>query len=111
MMISWNDFEKIDLRAGTIVEVEDFPEARRPSYKLWVDFGEEIGIKKTSAQITKLYTKEQLKNRQVICVTNFPPRQIGKFMSEVLITGFPNAAGEVVLASIDKDVPNGVKLF
>lgn len=110
-MISWNDFEKIDLRAGTIVEVEDFPEARRPSYKLWVDFGEEIGIKKTSAQITKLYTKDQLKNRQVICVTNFPPRQIGKFMSEVLITGFPNAAGEVVLASIDKEVPNGVKLF
>ncbi|MDQ3534973.1 MAG: tRNA-binding protein [Bacteroidota bacterium] len=110
-MISWNDFEKIDLRAGTIVEVEDFPEARRPSYKLWVDFGEEIGIKKTSAQITKLYTKAQLMNRQVICVTNFAPRQIGKFMSEVLITGFPNASGEVILASIDKEVPNGVKLF
>ena len=110
-MISWTDFEKVDLRAGTVVEVEDFPEARRPSYKLWIDFGDPIGVKKTSAQITKLYTKEELKNRQVICVTNFPPRQIGNFMSEVLLTGFPNAAGEVVLASIDKIVPNGVKLF
>ncbi|CAN5155308.1 tRNA-binding protein [soil metagenome] len=110
-MISWTDFEKVDLRAGTVVEVEDFPEARRPSYKLWIDFGESIGIKKTSAQLTKLYSKQDLKNRQVICVTNFPPRQIGTFMSEVLLTGFPNAAGEVVLASIDKNVPNGVKLF
>lgn len=110
-MISWNDFEKVDLRAGTIVQIEDFPEARRPSYKVWIDFGPEIGIKKTSAQITKLYTKEQLMNRQVICVTNFPPRQIGNFMSEVLLTGFPNALGEVVLANVDKEVPNGVKLF
>lgn len=110
-MISWNDFEKIDLRAGTIIDVEDFPEARRPSYKIWIDFGEDIGVKKSSAQITKLYTKEQLKNRQVICVTNFSPRQIGNFMSEVLITGFPNAKGEVVLANIDQVVPNGVKLF
>lgn len=110
-MISWTEFEKVDLRAGTVIEVEDFPEARRPSYKLWIDFGDPIGIKKTSAQITKLYSKEDLKNRQVICVTNFPPRQIGNFMSEVLLTGFPNASGEVVLASIDKNVPNGVKLF
>lgn len=110
-MITWTDFERVDLRAGTIVEVEDFPEARRPSYKLWIDFGEEIGIKKTSAQVTKLYTKEELKNRQVICVTNFPPRQIGKFMSEVLLTGFPNAAGDVVLAGMEREVPNGAKLF
>ncbi len=110
-MISWNDFEKVDLRAGTILTVEDFPEARRPSYKLWIDFGEEIGIKKTSAQVTKLYTKEQLQDRQVICVTNFPPRQVGKFMSEVLLTGFLNENGDVVLANIEREVPNGVKLF
>ncbi len=110
-MISWTDFEKVDLRAGTVVEVEDFPEARRPSYKIWIDFGEGIGIKKTSAQVTKLYSKEELKGRQVMCVTNFPPRQIGNFMSEVLLTGFPNASGDVVLASMERGVPNGVKLF
>lgn len=110
-MITWTDFEKVDLRAGTIVQVEDFPEARRPSYKIWIDFGEEIGIKKTSAQVTKLYSKEDLKNRQVMCVTNFPPRQVGNFMSEVLLTGFPDASGDVVLASMEREVPNGVKLF
>jgi tRNA-binding protein len=108
--ITWQDFEKIELRAGTIIEVNDFPKARKPAYKLLIDFGTEIGIKRSSAQITKLYTKEQLLGKQVICVTNFPPRQIADFMSEVLTTGFILEDGEVVLSEPQQKVPNGALL-
>ncbi|MFH1685412.1 MAG: tRNA-binding protein [Candidatus Micrarchaeota archaeon] len=108
MTISWNDFEKVELRVGTIVSVENFPEAKVPAYKLKIDFGE-FGIKKSSAQITKLYKKEDLFGRQVICVTNFAPKQIGPFISEVLTTGFYTEDG-VVLSEPDKNVPNGSKL-
>lgn len=105
--ITWQDFEKVELRAGTIIEVNDFPKARKPAYKLLIDFGSEIGTKRSSAQITKLYTKEQLLGKQVICVTNFPPRQIADFMSEVLTTGFILADGEIVLSEPQQKVPNG----
>ena len=108
--ITWQDFEKVELRAGTIIEVSDFPKARKPSYKLLIDLGEEIGIKHSSAQITKLYTKEELLGRQVLCVTNFPPRQIADFMSEVLTTGFILDDGEVVLSQIERKIPNGSRL-
>jgi tRNA-binding protein len=105
--ITWKDFEKVELRAGTIIEVNDFPKARKPAFKLMIDFGIEIGIKRSSAQITKLYTKQQLLGKQVICVTNFPPRQIADFMSEVLTTGFILENGEVVLSEPQQKVPNG----
>jgi len=105
--ITWQDFEKVELRAGTIIEVRDFPKARKPAYKLLIDFGLGIGVKRSSAQITKLYTKEELVGKQVICVTNFPPRQIADFMSEVLTTGFILEDGEVVLSEPQKKVPNG----
>jgi tRNA-binding protein len=108
--ITWQDFEKVELRAGTIVKVEDNLKARKPAYELWVDLGEELGIKKSSAQITKLYTKEELLSKQVLCVTNFPPRQIADFMSEVLVTGYVLPDGEVVLSTIERPVPNGTRL-
>ena len=109
--ITFNDFQKIEIRVGTIVDVQEFPEARRPAYKLWVDFGQEFGIRKTSAQVTKNYTKKSLMGRQVAAVMNFPSKQIGKFMSEILVLGFPDNSGEVVLISLDKTVPNGGRLF
>ncbi|AYQ33580.1 tRNA-binding protein [Runella sp. SP2] len=110
MDISWQDFEKVELRAGTIVQVEDFQKARKPAYKIWVDLGAEIGIKRSSAQVTKLYTKEELLGRQVICVTNFPPKQVADFMSEILVTGFVLPDGEVVLSQPERPVPNGARL-
>jgi tRNA-binding protein len=108
--IEWKEFEKVELRAGTIVEVHDFPEARRPAYRLAIDFGE-LGVKKSSAQITALYRKENLVGRQVICVVNFPPKRIGPFISECLTTGFADESGNVVLAQPERPVPNGSKLF
>ena len=108
--ISWNDFEKIELRVGTIASVEDFPEANKPTYKLSIDFGGELGVKRSSARIVDLYTKEQLLGKQVICVVNFPKKKIGPFESEVLTTGFYRENGDVVLAIPDQPVPNGSKL-
>jgi len=109
--ITFDDFLKVDIRVGTIVEAEDFPEARKPAYKMRIDFGPEIGIRKTSAQITSHYTIEDLVGRQVAAVVNFPARQIGPSISEVLTLGFPDANGEVVLIAIDKKVENGARLF
>ena len=108
--ISWEEFEKVELRVGTIVDVQDFPEARNPAYIVKADFGQDIGIKKASAQITDLYTKEALVGKQIVGVLNFPPKQIGPMRSEFLVTGFVQDSGEVVLAVPDKDVPNGLKL-
>lgn len=109
-IIKWHEFEKVELRVGTIVAVNDFPEARKPAYKVEVDFGPEIGIKKSSAQITELYQKEELLGRQIVGVVNFAPKQIGPFMSECLITGFYQEDGAVVLAVPERKVDNGAKL-
>ena len=108
--ISWNDFERVELRAGTILEVFDFPEARKPAYKIKVDFGE-FGIRTSSAQVTVHYSKEELLGRQIVGVINFPKKQIGKFMSEFLVTGFADAQGAIVLTTIERKVPNGSKLI
>ncbi|WP_207430046.1 tRNA-binding protein [Sabulibacter ruber] len=108
--ITWEQFTAVDLRTGTIVQAEEFPEARKPAYKLWVDLGE-LGIKKSSAQITKRYTLEELVGKQVICVTNFPAKQIGPWRSEVLVTGFEDEEGNIVLAQPQAQVPNGKRLI
>ncbi len=108
--IFWDDFEKVELRVGTIVEASEFPEARRPAYKLRVDFGE-FGIKTSSAQITKHYSLEELTGKQIIGVINFPKKQIGKFMSEFLVTGVADENGDIVLSAVERKVPNGTKLI
>ena len=110
-LIDFNDFLKVDIRVGCVIRAEPFPEARKPAIKLWVDFGGEIGVRKSSAQLTRHYTPDALVGRQVMAVVNFPPRQIGKFMSEVLVLGVPDAGGEVVLLKPDLDVPIGGRLF
>ncbi|NOY50970.1 MAG: tRNA-binding protein [Chlorobi bacterium] len=109
--INWDDFNKVDLRVGKIVDVEDFPQARKAAWKLKIDFGPEVGIKMSSAQITDLYTKDELLGKQIIGVVNFPPKQIGPFVSECLVTGFARENGEVVLAVPDKDSVLGAKLI
>ena len=108
--ITWDDFENVELRAGTIVAVEEFPEARRPAYKIQADFGPELGIRKSSAQVTHLYSREDLVGRQIIGVLNFPPKQIGPFLSEFLVTGFVGDDGSVVLAVPERPVENGSRL-
>ena len=111
MTIDYGDFSKVDIRVGKIIQADDFPEARNPAYKLKVDFGPDIGVKKTSAQITQNYERESLVGKQVAAVVNFPPKQIGPFMSEILVLGFPDDNQNVVLIAPDKNVPLGGKLF
>jgi tRNA-binding protein len=110
-VITWDDFTKVELRVGTVIEVMEFPEARKPAWKMRIDFGPEIGERVSSAQLKALYTKEELLGRQVIAVVNFPPKQIGPFRSEVLVTGFHDAEGRVVLVGPERAVPNGAKLL
>nr|WP_291117443.1 tRNA-binding protein [Flavobacterium sp. UBA6135] len=110
MMLTWEAFEKVEMRVGTILEVNDFPEARKPAYQLHIDFGTSIGILKTSAQITKRYPKEELVNRQIVAVVNFPKKQIGKFMSECLVLGAVGDEGDVVLLHPDSKVDNGMRI-
>ena len=109
--ITFDDFLKVDIRTGVVVDAQPYPEARKPAIKLWVDFGDELGIKKSSAQITKHYTPESVVGKRVMAVVNFPPRQIGKFMSEILVLGVPDDEGEVVLITPDKEVPKGGRLY
>ena len=109
-MLTWEEFEKIEMRVGTILEVNDFPEAHKPAYQLTVDFGKEIGIRKTSAQITQLYTKEVLEGRQIVAVVNFPKKQIGKFMSECLVLGAVGEGGDVILLAPDFKAANGLRI-
>jgi tRNA-binding protein len=110
-VIGFEDFMEVDIRVGTIVRAEPYPEARRPAFKLWVDFGAAIGVKKTSAQITRHYDLAELVGRQVAAVVNFPPKQIGKFLSEILVLGFPDGDGEVVMIGPDRPVPDGGRLY
>lgn len=110
-LISWADFEQVDVRVGTIVEAREFAAARRPAYQLLIDLGPEIGLKRSSAQITFHYQPQELLGRQVLCVVNFPPKQIGKFMSEVLVTGAADAQGHIVLATLAGPIPNGSRLI
>jgi len=110
MDLTWNEFERSDMRVGTIIEVNDFPEARKPAYQLTIDFGSEIGIRKSSAQITKRYQKEDLVNRQIVAVVNFPKKQIGKFMSECLVLGAVGEEGDVILLAPDFRIPNGLRI-
>ncbi len=109
--ITYDDFARVDIRVGRIVKAEPFPEARKPAFRLWVDFGGDLGVKRSSAQITAHYTLEELVGRQVVAVVNFPPRQIGPVMSEVLVLGVPDAAGEVVLLAPGQEVPLGGRMF
>ena len=109
--IAFDDFMKVDVRVGQVVKAEPFPEARKPAYRLTIDFGPDIGVKRSSAQITRHYTLDELHGRKVAAVVNFPPRQIGPMMSEVLTLGFPDAGGEVVLIGVDREVPVGGRLF
>ncbi len=111
MTISFEEFMKVDIRVGKITRAEPFPEARKPAFKLWVDFGPDLGVRKSSAQITRHYDVEALPGRKVLAVVNFPPRQIGPVMSEILVLGVPDEDGEVVLLKPDKDVPLGVRMF
>ncbi len=111
MTISFEDFLKVDIRVGTVVRAETFPEARKPSYRLWIDFGPQIGERKTSAQITRHYAVEALAGRQVVAVVNFPPKQIGPFRSEVLVLGVPDEDGEVVMLEPSRKVPDGGRLY
>jgi tRNA-binding protein len=108
--ITWDQFTAVEIRAGTVTRVEEFPEARKPAYIISVDFGEALGVRRTSAQVTALYTPEELVGRQVVCVVNFPPKQIGPMRSEFLLTGFPDATGAIVLAMPERPVPNGARL-
>ncbi|KQB37760.1 tRNA-binding protein [Flavobacterium aquidurense] len=110
MDLTWNEFERTDMRIGTIIEVNDFPEARKPAYQLTIDFGAEIGIRKSSAQITKRYQKEDLLNRQIVSVVNFPKKQIGKFMSECLVLGAVGEEGDVILLAPDFKIENGLRI-
>lgn len=109
--ISWHDFEKVELRVGTITQVDAFPKARKPAYKLTIDFGDEIGLRQSSAQITAYYTREELVGKQIIGVVNFPKKQIADFMSECLVTGFADKSGDIVLSTVERPVPNGSKLI
>ena len=110
MDLTWSEFERVDMRVGTIVEVSDFPEARKPAYQLTIDFGAEIGVRKSSAQITKRYSKEDLLNRQIVAVVNFPKKQIGKFMSECLVLGAVGQEGDVILLAPDFKIENGLRI-